>query len=67
MQNGGMGGGVVGVGGMVQGMGGEDQNIVVKNVLVNAADTQITASVQILNSASANARQMVQWSVRCLP
>jgi len=34
---------MVGVGGMVQEMVSEDQNIVVKNVLVNAADTQITA------------------------
>ena len=42
---------MVGVGGMVQEMVSEDQNIVVKNVLVNTADTQITASVQILNSA----------------
>jgi YVTN family beta-propeller protein len=58
MQNGGTGGGMMGGGGMGQGMGSEDQNIVVKNVQVNAAGTQITASVQILSSASTGVRQI---------
>jgi hypothetical protein len=49
---------MMGGGGMGQGMGSEDQNIVVKNVQVNAAGTQITASVQILSPASAGVRQI---------
>ena len=58
MQNGVIGGGMMSNGGMGQGMGGEDQNIEVKNVQVDATGTYITASVQILSSASEGARQI---------
>jgi YVTN family beta-propeller protein len=55
---GGMGGGMMGGSGMGQGMGGEDDDIKVTNVQVNAAGTEITASVQILGSASAGTLQI---------
>lgn len=58
MQGGGMGGGMMSGGGMGPGMGAEDQSIEVSNFQVNVAGTEITASVQILNSASAGARQI---------
>ncbi len=55
---GGMGGGMMAGGGMGPGMGGEDDDIKVTKVQVNAAATQITASVQILSSALAGTRQI---------
>jgi uncharacterized protein (TIGR03437 family) len=58
MQNTGASGGMMGGGGMGQGMGGEDDDIKVTNVQVNAAGTEITASVQILSSASAGTLQI---------
>jgi len=57
---------MVGVGGMVQEMVSEDQNIVVKNVLVNTADSDYGFGPDP-EFRIADARQMVQWSVRCLP
>lgn len=53
---GGMGGGMMGSGGM--GMGQEDRNIQVSKVQVNAAGTQVTASVQILNTAAVGTHQL---------
>lgn len=50
-----MGGGMMGGGGMPT---GDDPNIRVTNVSVNAAGTQITASVQILTAATAGTRQI---------
>lgn len=50
----GMGGGMGG--GSGQGMGSQDGNIKVSNVQVNAAGTQITASVQLLSTATAGTR-----------
>jgi len=47
-----MGGGA----GQVMGAGAEDANIKVSNFQVNAAGTQITASVQILSFATAGTR-----------
>ena len=54
---GGMGSGMMG-GGPSQTMGTEDTNIKVSNVQSNASGTQVTASVQILSSAVAGARQI---------
>ncbi len=54
---GGMMGGGMG-GGMGTGMGQEDTNIKVSSVQVNASGTQITASVQVLPTATAGARQI---------
>ncbi len=51
----GMGGGTMG-GGSGPGMGSQDGNIKVSNVQVNAAGTQITASVQLLSAATAGTR-----------
>lgn len=45
-----------GMGGSGQGMGSTDGNIKVSNVQVNTAGTQITASVQLLSSATAGTR-----------
>ncbi len=52
----GMGPGMMGGGGPFQGGFGEDPNIKVTNFQVNAAGTQITATVQILASATAGTR-----------
>lgn len=54
----GTGGGMMGGGGMGGGMGQEDANIGVSNVQVNAAGTQITASIRILGAATAGTRQI---------
>jgi DNA-binding beta-propeller fold protein YncE len=54
---GGMGGGMMG-GGMGGGMGQEDSNIQVSNVVVNAAGTEITASVQVSSAATPGTRQV---------
>ncbi len=52
-----MGGGTAG--GMSGGMsGGDDPNIKVTNIKTNTAGTQVTASVQILPTATAGARQI---------
>lgn len=51
----GMGGGMMG-GGTGQGIGDEDASIKVSNFQVNAAGTQITASVQIQSSATTGTR-----------
>ena len=50
----GMGGGMMG-GGMAA---GDDSNIKVTNINVNTAGTQVTASVQILSTATAGTRQI---------
>lgn len=52
------GGGGMHSGGMGQGMGTEDPNITVSNVQVNSDGTQLTASVQILGTATAGTRQV---------
>ena len=55
----GIGGGMMGGGTMGNGMAtGDDPNIKVTNVNVNAAGTQITASIQILSTATVGARQI---------
>lgn len=53
--SGGMMGGGMGSG---MGMGSEDLNIKVSHVRVNAAGTQVTASVQILSAATTGVRQI---------
>jgi len=55
----GVGGGMMG-GGMAGGgiAAGDDQNIKVTNINVNTAGTQVTASVQILSTATAGNRQI---------
>jgi DNA-binding beta-propeller fold protein YncE len=53
--SGGMMGGGMGSG---MGMGSEDLNMKVSNVQVNAAGTQVTASVQILPAATSGVRQI---------
>ena len=50
----GMGGGMMG-GGMTS---GDDPNIKVTNININAAGTQVTASVQIMSTAAAGTRQI---------
>jgi DNA-binding beta-propeller fold protein YncE len=52
-----MGGGMMG-GGPAGSMGQADANIKVSNVQINAAGTQITASVQILSTATIGTRQI---------
>lgn len=54
----GTGGGMMGGGGMGGAMGQEDANIRVSNVQVNAAGTQITASIQVLGTATPGTRQI---------
>jgi uncharacterized protein (TIGR03437 family) len=45
-------------GGMGNGMGQEDSNIKVSNVQVNSAETQITATIQVLAGATSGTRQI---------
>jgi YVTN family beta-propeller protein len=46
-------------GGMMGGGSGDDPNIKVSNININAAGTQVTASVQILSTATAGTRQVL--------
>ena len=55
----GIGGGMMGGGMMGGGMAtGDDPNIKATNINVNAAGTQVTASIQILSTATAGTRQI---------